>query len=48
MADIEYLYAHAVTQAVIYSSKDTNDYLSPKNSTNLHPIRKLKTSAVLC
>lgn len=28
MADIEYLYAHAVTQTVIYSSKDTNDYLS--------------------
>ena len=28
MADIEYLYAHAVTQTVIYSAKDTNDYLS--------------------
>lgn len=26
--DIEYLYAHAVTQTVIYSAKDTNDYLS--------------------
>ena len=25
---IEYLYAHAVTQTVIYSAKDTNDYLS--------------------
>jgi len=28
MLDIEYLYAHAVTQTVIYSAKDTNDYLS--------------------
>lgn len=28
MMDIEYLYAHAVTQTVIYSAKDTNDYLS--------------------
>ena len=28
MTDIEYLYAHAVTQTVIYSAKDTNDYLS--------------------
>ena len=27
-ANIEYLYAHAVTQTVIYSAKDTNDYLS--------------------
>ena len=26
--EYEYLYAHAVTQTVIYSSKDTNDYLS--------------------
>lgn len=26
--DIEYIYAHAVTQTVIYSAKDTNDYLS--------------------
>jgi len=26
--DVEYLYAHAVTQTVIYSAKDTNDYLS--------------------
>lgn len=26
--NIEYLYAHAVTQTVIYSAKDTNDYLS--------------------
>lgn len=26
--DIEYLYAHAVSQTVIYSAKDTNDYLS--------------------
>ncbi len=25
---IEYIYAHAVTQTVIYSAKDTNDYLS--------------------
>ncbi len=25
---IEYLYAHAVTQTVLYSAKDTNDYLS--------------------
>ena len=28
MVDIEYLYAHAVSQTVIYSAKDTNDYLS--------------------
>ena len=28
MAGIEYLYAHAVTQTVIYSAKDSNDYLS--------------------
>lgn len=28
MFNIEYLYAHAVTQTVIYSAKDTNDYLS--------------------
>lgn len=28
MPNIEYLYAHAVTQTVIYSAKDTNDYLS--------------------
>ena len=28
MLDIEYIYAHAVTQTVIYSAKDTNDYLS--------------------
>ncbi len=28
MLNIEYLYAHAVTQTVIYSAKDTNDYLS--------------------
>lgn len=28
MFRIEYLYAHAVTQTVIYSAKDTNDYLS--------------------
>ena len=28
MADIEYLYAHSVSQTVLYSSKDTNDYLS--------------------
>ena len=28
MFDIEYIYAHAVTQTVIYSAKDTNDYLS--------------------
>ena len=28
MTSIEYLYAHAVTQTVIYSAKDTNDYLS--------------------
>lgn len=28
LMDIEYLYAHAVTQTVIYSAKDTNDYLS--------------------
>ena len=26
--NIEYLYAHAVSQTVIYSAKDTNDYLS--------------------
>jgi predicted ATPase len=26
--NIEYLYAHAVTQTVIYSAKDNNDYLS--------------------
>jgi predicted ATPase len=26
--DIEYIYAHAVTQTVVYSAKDTNDYLS--------------------
>lgn len=26
-AKVEYFYAHAVTQAVIYSAKDTNDYL---------------------
>ena len=24
--DVEYIYAHAVTQTVIYSAKDTNDY----------------------
>ena len=28
VASIEYIYAHAVTQTVIYSGKDTNDYLS--------------------
>ncbi len=28
MLDIEYIYAHAVSQTVIYSAKDTNDYLS--------------------
>jgi len=28
MLNLEYLYAHAVTQTVIYSAKDTNDYLS--------------------
>lgn len=28
IVDIEYLYAHAVTQTVVYSAKDTNDYLS--------------------
>lgn len=28
MSRIEYLYAHAVSQTVIYSAKDTNDYLS--------------------
>ena len=28
LLNIEYLYAHAVTQTVIYSAKDTNDYLS--------------------
>ena len=28
MPEIEYLYAHAVTQTIIYSAKDTNDYLS--------------------
>ena len=28
MLDIEYIYAHSVTQTVIYSAKDTNDYLS--------------------
>lgn len=28
LSRIEYLYAHAVTQTVIYSAKDTNDYLS--------------------
>ncbi len=28
MTGIEYLYAHAVTQTVIYSAKDSNDYLS--------------------
>lgn len=28
MVDIEYLYAHAVTQTVVYSAKDINDYLS--------------------
>ncbi len=28
MVDIEYIYAHAVTQTVVYSAKDTNDYLS--------------------
>lgn len=28
MTNIEYLYAHAVTQTVIYSAKDSNDYLS--------------------
>lgn len=27
-SSIEYIYAHAVTQTVIYSAKDTNDYLS--------------------
>ncbi|MBO7490257.1 MAG: AAA family ATPase [Bacteroidales bacterium] len=26
-SNIEYIYAHAVTQTVIYSAKDTNDYL---------------------
>lgn len=25
-SDVEYIYAHAVTQTVIYSAKDTNDY----------------------
>lgn len=25
--EIEYIYAHAVTQSIIYSAKDTNDYL---------------------
>lgn len=28
LSRIEYLYAHAVTQTVIYNAKDTNDYLS--------------------
>ena len=28
LLNIEYLYAHAVTQTVIYSAKDMNDYLS--------------------
>ena len=28
IVDVEYIYAHAVTQTVIYSAKDTNDYLS--------------------
>ena len=28
MVNIEYLYAHAVTQTIIYSAKDSNDYLS--------------------
>lgn len=28
VSDIEYLYAHAVNQSVLYSAKDTNDYLS--------------------
>ena len=28
LSNIEYLYAHAVTQTVIYSAKDSNDYLS--------------------
>ena len=28
LSGIEYIYAHAVTQTVIYSAKDTNDYLS--------------------
>lgn len=27
MQDVEYIYAHAVTQTVIYSAKDVNDYL---------------------
>lgn len=27
MESIEYIYAHAVTQSIIYSAKDTNDYL---------------------
>lgn len=27
ISDIEYIYAHAVTQSIIYSAKDTNDYL---------------------
>lgn len=28
LMNIEYLYAHAVSQTVLYSAKDTNDYLS--------------------
>lgn len=28
LMDVEYIYAHAVTQSALYSAKDTNDYMS--------------------
>ena len=39
---IEYLYAHAVTQTVIYSAKDTNDYLS----RTIHEFASLKENNI--
>ena len=38
---IEYLYAHAVTQTVIYSAKDSNDYLS-KTIHEFAPLQSYK------
>ena len=39
--NIEYVYAHAVTQSVIYSAKDTNDYLV----NTVHDFANLRISA---
>ena len=41
MSGIEYLYAHAVTQTVIYSAKDSNDYLS-KTIHEFAPLQNYK------